>query len=264
MYDPPGYLWAITIAGITAIPAATCLVLYGGAVRAGLSRTRAALLGAGAAVVLGGWFTASAVIAGHGWYHTRLGHGVPWMPVAVIGFFGLLLALRRIPMVARALAAPGTASRLELPHSFRAIEGTAFLILMGLGHLPALFALPAGLGDIAAGIAAPLVASRLALGGGRRAALWHNAFGMTDLVVALTLGTLTGFQLVNVTPPGTLISELPVALIPTAAVPLLFALHITSMFTLVRVPRPAPSAAGQLIAGGMSGYPGHRPSMNNP
>ena len=70
MYDPPGYLWAITIAGIIAIPAATCVVLYGGAVRAGLGRRRAALLAGGAAVVLGGWFTASAVIAGHGWYHT--------------------------------------------------------------------------------------------------------------------------------------------------------------------------------------------------
>jgi hypothetical protein len=166
------------------------------------------------------------------------------MPVAVIGFFGLLLALRRIPVVARALAAPGTASRLELPHSFRAIEGTAFLILMGLGHLPALFALPAGLGDIAAGIAAPLVAARLAQGGGRRAALWHNAFGMTDLIVALTLGTLTGFQLVNVTPSGSLISELPLALIPTAAVPLLFALHVTSVPALARAPRtPRPATA---------------------
>src|SRR5580658_1455190 len=135
MYDLPSYLWAITIAGIIAIPAATCIVLYGGAVRAGLGRTRAALLAGGAAVVLGSWFTASALIAGHGWYHERLGHGVPWMPVAVVGFFGALLGLRRIPVVARALAAPGTASRLELPHSFRAIEGTAFLILMGLGHL---------------------------------------------------------------------------------------------------------------------------------
>jgi len=244
MYDPPGYLWAIIIAGITAIPAATCVVLYGGAVRAGLGRTRAALLAAGAAIALGGWFTASAVIAGHGWYHTRLGHGVPWMPVAVIGFFGLLLALRRIPVVARALAAPGMASRLELPHSFRAVEGSAFVILMGLGHLPALFALPAGLGDIAAGIAAPLVASRLAHGGGRRAARWHNAFGMADLVVALTLGTLTGFQLVNVIPSGSLISELPLALIPTAAVPLLFALHVTSVLALARAPRtPRPATA---------------------
>jgi hypothetical protein len=249
MYDPPGYLWAITIAGIIAIPAATCVVLYGGAVRGGLGRRSAALLSGGAAVVLGGWFTASAVIAGHGWYHARLGHGVPWMPVAVAGFFGTLLALRRIPVVARALAAPGTANRLELPHSFRAAEGTAFLAMMALGHLPALFALPAGLGDIAAGIAAPLVARYAgrghgAQGGSRRAALWFNAFGMTDLVVAMTLGALTGFQLINVTPSGAPISELPLALIPTAAVPLLFALHITSVSALARTPRaPLPAAA---------------------
>src|ERR1700734_2903020 len=135
MYDPPGYLWAIIIAGITAIPAATCVALYGGAVRGGLGRTRAALLAGGAAVVLGGWFPSSAVIAGHGWYHTRLGHGVPWMPVAVVGFLGALLALSRIPVVARALRAPGMTSRLELPHAFRAVDGAAFLIIMALGHL---------------------------------------------------------------------------------------------------------------------------------
>jgi len=244
MYDPPGYLWAIVIAGITAIPAATCVVLYGGAVRGGLGRRRAALLAGVAAVLLGGWFTASAVIAGHGWYQARLGHGVPWMPVAVVGFFGTLLAVRRIPVVARALSAPGTVNRLELPHAFRAAEGTAFLAVMALGHLPALFALPAGLGDITAGIVAPLVARGLAHGGGRRAALWFNAFGLTDLVVAMTLGALTGFQLVNVTPSAAPISELPLALIPTAAVPLLFALHVTSISALVRVPRaPRPATA---------------------
>lgn len=248
MYSPPGYLWAITIAGIVAIPAATCLVLYGGGVRSGLSRTRAAPLAGGAAVVLGAWFTASGVIAGHGWYHARLGHGVAWMPVAVAGFFGTLLVLRRIPVVARALAAPGMTSRLELPHMFRALEGSAFLVLMGLGHLPALFALPAGLGDITAGIAAPLVAGKLARGGSRRTALWFNAFGMTDLVVALTLGTLTGFQLIHVTPSGSAISELPLALIPTAAVPLLFALHITSVSALVKAWRTARPATAPLTA----------------
>src|ERR1700723_1951340 len=128
---------------------------------------RAPLVAGGAAVVLGGWFTASAVIAGHGWYHTRLGHGVPWMPVAVVGFFGALLALSRIPVVARALAAPGMVARLELPHSFRMLDGAAFLIIMALGHLPPLFALPAGIGDIVAGVAAPLAARGLAPGGGR-------------------------------------------------------------------------------------------------
>jgi hypothetical protein len=243
MYDPPAYVWAITIAGPTAVAALTCIVLYGGAERAGLGRRRAALLAGTAAVLLGGWLAASAVIAGHGWYRT-----LPWFPVAVAGFLGLLLALSRIPVVARALTAPGMVSRLVGPHSFR-VAGVAFLCYLAFGHLPALFALPAGLGDIATGIAAPLVARRLSQGTGRRAALWFNAFGMTDLVVALTLGALTGFQLLNVSPSSAPITELPLALIPTATVPLLFALHITSMFALVKAPRPAPSAAGRLVSG---------------
>jgi hypothetical protein len=135
-----------------------------------------------------------------------------------------------------------------LPHSFR-VAGVVFLLYMAFGHLPALFALPAGLGDIAAGIAAPLVARRLAQGTGRCAALWFNAFGITDLVVALTLGALTLFQVLNVTPSSAPIAELPLALIPTATIPLFFVLHITSMVTLARAPRPAPSAAGPVISG---------------
>jgi hypothetical protein len=192
VYDPPGDLWAIAIAGIIAIPALTCVVLYGGAERASLGRRRAALLAGGAAVVLGGWFTASAVIAGNGWYHTRLGHGVPWLPVAVVGFLGTLLALGRIPVVARALAAPGR---------------------------------------------------------GRRAALSFNAFGITDLVVALTLGALTGYQLLNVTPSGAPISELPLALIPTAAVPPPSPCTSRLVFALLRAPRtPLPATDPLLLA----------------
>ena len=249
MYDPPGYLWVMTIAGIIAILAATCVVLYGGAMRAGLGRPRAGLLAGGAAAVLGGWFTASAVIADHGWYHTKLGHGVPWMPVAVVGFLGLLLALARIPVVTRALKAPGMVARLELPHAFRAVDGAAFLIIMALGHLPALFALPAGLGDITAGLAAPLVARWLAQGTGRRAALWLNAFGLTDLIVALTLGAVTAYQLVHVSPSGAPISELPLAVVPTVGVPLLFAIHITSVTGLLRARRtPEPVTAAPLTA----------------
>jgi hypothetical protein len=237
MYNPPGYVWAITVTGVIAVYAATCWVLYGGAVRAGLGRRRGALLAAGAAVVLGGWFTASALIASHGWYRTRLGHGVPWLPVAALGFLGVLLALRRVPLVSRALNAPGVESRLELPHTFR-VAGVAFIITMALGHLPALFALPAGLGDMATGIAAPLVAYKLARGTGRRAARWLNVFGLTDLVVAMTLGALVAFQLVAVTPSGAPVAALPLALIPTADVPLLFALHLTSL-SMLRSPRPA-------------------------
>ena len=231
MYNPPAYLWAITIAGPAAVAVLTCIVLYGGAMRAGLGRKRAAPLVGAPAAVFGGWVTASAVIASHGWFRT-----LPWFPVAVAGYLGLLLALRRIPVVARALAAPGMVSRLELPHAPRVV-GVVFLFYLALGHLPALFALPAGLGDIAAGIAAPLVVRRFAQGAGRRAVLWFNALGMTDLVVALTLGALTGFQLLDVTPSSAPITELPLALIPAATVPLFFALHITAVSAAARAPR---------------------------
>jgi hypothetical protein len=233
MHDPPCYLWVITIAGVVAIPAATCAVLHGGAQRAGLGNGRAAQLAGAAAVVFGGWIVVSAVIAGNGGYHTRLGQQVPWMPIAVAGFLTVLLALCRVPVVARALAAPGMASRLVFPHSFR-VAGIVFVLAMGLGHLPALFALPAGLGDIAVGIAAPGVARRLARGTGRRTALGFNAFGITDLVVALTLGALTGYQLIDITPSGEPISELPLVLIPTVAVPVLLTLHMTSVSALLK------------------------------
>jgi len=242
MYNPPAYLWAITIAGPAAVAVLTCIVLYGGAMRAGLGRKRAALLGGAAAAVFGGWVTASAVIASHGWFRT-----LPWFPVAVAGYLGLLLALRRIPVVARALAAPGMVSRLELPHAPRVV-GVVFLFYLALGHLPALFALPAGLGDIATGIAAPLVARRFAQDTGRRAVLWFNALGMTDLVVALTLGALTGFQLLNVTPSSAPITELPLALIPTATVPLFFALHITAVAATARASRTSLPATPPLTA----------------
>ena len=228
MYDPPAYLWAITIAGPAAVAAVTCMVLYAGAERAGLGRRRAAQLAGTAAVVLGGWLTASAVIAGHGWYRT-----LPWFPAAIIGYLGLLLALRRIPVVARTLAAPGMVSRLELPHTPR-VAGVAFLLYLALGQLPALFALPAGLGDIAAGVAAPLVARWLARGTGRRAALWYNVYGLIDLATGVTLGALTSYGLLDVVPSTAPISELPLVLVPTVTVPLLLALHVTSVITLVR------------------------------
>src|SRR5690242_21228226 len=115
MYNPPAYLWAITIAGPAAVAVLTCIVLYGGTMRAGLGRKRAALLGGAAAAVFGGWVTASAVIASHGWFRT-----LPWFPVAVAGYLGLRRALRRSPAVARALGARAMVSRRELPHADRA------------------------------------------------------------------------------------------------------------------------------------------------
>jgi hypothetical protein len=123
---------------------------------------------------------------------------------------------------------------LALPHTLRVV-GVTFLLVMAQGHLPAVFALPAGLGDIAAGLAAPFVAWRLAHGGGRRRAVWFNLFGILDLVVALTIGFLAGlgpWRPLEVTPSTEPLSLLPLALVPTVAVPLSLALHLVSLSRL--------------------------------
>lgn len=231
MYSPPWYVWIICLVGAIGFPAGTCVVLYGGARSAGSSRARAALLTVAAGVVLGGWLATSAVIAARGYYQATA-DGPPWLGIAAGGSLIALLAMTRIPAVARALAAPGSLTRSALPHTFR-VAGASFLIVMALGHLSALFAIPAGLGDIAVGIRAPFVARRLARGTGRRSAVWFHALGTVDLVSALVLGGLTGYGIVHTNPPSDALPLLPIVLIPTASVPLLLALHIVSLRRLV-------------------------------
>ena len=230
----PAYLWVVTYAEITGIAAATAYALYRGARAAGLDRRVSTRMGLGAAVLVGGWLAASSLVAGAGSYRSRLGHGVPWLPLAVLGFFGLLLALTRVPLITRALTASGAQQRLLSPHSFRA-AGIVFVIAMLLGKLPALFAVPAGFGDIAVGIATPWVARKIREGSQAKPLIWFTVLGIADLVSALTLGALTGFlQIVHVNPPATLNADLPLAIIPTVGVPLLLAMHLTSLRVLVR------------------------------
>lgn len=241
MYDPPAYLSVVTLIGTIGVPALTCVVLYRGAIGADLGRRTAALLAGTAALVLGGWLAASIVLARAGAYHAQLGQQPPWLVIGFAGSLVVLVAATRLPVVTRSLSTVGTPARFLLPHTFR-VAGLAFLLAMALGQLPALFALPAGLGDIAVGISAPFVARKLAGGDGRRRAVWFNALGIVDLVVAMSLGALTGFDLIHVTPAADAIGEFPLALIPTATVPLLLTLHITSLRQLGRVRSLTPAA----------------------
>jgi len=237
MYNPPWYVWIICLVGVLGFPAATCLMLYRGARGTGASRAGAASLAAAAGVVLGGWLAATAVIAAHGHFQGTL-DGPPWLAIAAGGSLIALLAMSRIPAVARALAAPGSPSRIVLPHTFR-VAGLSFLIVMMLGHLSPLFAIPAGLGDMAVGISAPFVARRLARGTDRRTAVRFHALGTIDLVTALILGGLTGYGLLRTTPPSDALALLPIVLIPTASVPLLLALHVVALRALAaRSPLP--------------------------
>lgn len=230
MYDVPSYVWVLVLTGVIGIAGTTTLMLYRGALAARLRRRTAVLVAVVAGYVLGGWLLATGFLAGAGAYHTESGEASRWFGLAVAGVLAALLLATLIPPVRRLLAHPGTAARLTVPHTFRLV-GISFLILMVQGRLPAEFALSAGLGDMAVGVAAPFVAANLARGRGRTAAIWFNWFGMLDLVVALSMGFLAGlgpfgFDIVPSTEP---LALLPVALIPTAAVPLSIALHIVSL-----------------------------------
>jgi hypothetical protein len=54
MYDLPAYIWPEVFVAAIGMPAATSVVLYRGATRAGLGRRRAAGVGAAAATLLAG------------------------------------------------------------------------------------------------------------------------------------------------------------------------------------------------------------------
>ena len=182
------------------------------------------------------------MIAAGGHYRTVLGKQPPWLPIAAGAVLVSLVAMSRTPAVTRALASPDASSRIVWPHAFR-VAGASFLMLMALGHLSALFALPAGLGDIAIGIEAPFVARRLARGTGHRGAIWFTVLGIVDLVIALILGGLTGFNIIHASPPMDALPVLPIVLIPTAGVPLLLTLHIVALRRLVTMSRPRQQAA---------------------
>lgn len=113
-----------------------------------------------------------------------------------------------------------------------------FLILLAQGHLPAVFALPAGIGDVAVGMSAPFLARRLArsdLSGAYR----FNVLGIADLVVALGIGFLAGLGPIRIfhgAASTVALGQLPLALIPTVAVPTAIALHVASLVQLRRSP----------------------------
>jgi hypothetical protein len=231
MNDQPYYVWTLILIGVIGIPATTTWMLYRGAIAAGVRHRTAALIAGGAAYVFAAWIVGSAILAGTGVYSGEAGGVAPWFGIAVAGALVAFVLATRIPAVSRILDEPGMLARLVVPNTFRVV-GVSFLIAMALGDLPWVFALPAGLGDIAAGLAAPFLARKLARGEAYREGARFHWFGIADLVVALTIGFFAGlgpWLLIDVTPTTEALARLPLALVPTTAVPLTIALHVASL-----------------------------------
>jgi hypothetical protein len=117
--------------------------------------------------------------------------------------------------------------------------GLGFLFLYAYKVLPGAFALPAGLGDMAVGFAAPWMILGLTrhpdFAAGSTFVRW-NGLGILDLVVALGLGASMAMAT-----PGTIgtapMATLPLLIIPAFLVPLFLMLHAAALMQSRRIAR---------------------------
>jgi hypothetical protein len=118
--------------------------------------------------------------------------------------------------------------------------GFGFLALYAYGVLPGLFALPAGLGDIAIGVTAPWIILALirqpSFATSRTFVVW-NVLGLLDLVVAVSTGALSSTLATGIAGEITTrpMGELPLLLIPAYLVPVFIMLHLTALFQVRRL-----------------------------
>ncbi len=128
------------------------------------------------------------------------------------------------------------------------VLGSGFLIGWAQGSAPAVFALPAGIGDVMTGLVAVPVAISLAAGTieSRKAAIAWNIFGLLDFAVAVGIGQAIALHLVVPSIPNTTIGLYPNVMIPTFAVPSSILLHALSLRQLYRRARREKPAAPAL------------------
>lgn len=175
----------------------------------------ATLAGLGLAAVLAGAF--------------RRAPGEPSLGLVVqlLGAAALFLVLERtVPILRRGVAAldPVWLTTLQ---AWR-ILGMMFLFLMALGELPAVFAVPAGVGDVLVGLAAPLVADRMRRGVlSRRAFAWFTALGLLDFVTAFAAGNYVNLR-PEVYGGFASMTAWPLVLVPGFFVPLFAVLHLAA------------------------------------
>jgi hypothetical protein len=162
------------------------------------------------------------------------------LPVGVLlALFGpptLFIILYKTVAPLRAYVATLDAVELTALQSWRVV-GAGFLFGWSLNFLPTVFVMPAALGDIAVGIAAPFAAIALARGlpNGRRSAWVIVWTGLIDFLFALIFGVLSreGAPLqFEGEPYSNILSSAPYGMIPNFVVPAFIILHIMAIIKL--------------------------------
>ncbi|MGE5801910.1 MAG: hypothetical protein ACM358_06610 [Gemmatimonadota bacterium] len=238
----PGLL-GILIAGPTAAVVVAMFYVFWSA-RSSPQATRVALV---AGVVLAVWAAATAVLATTGFYAPASAESFP--PTGAqfgIALVALAVALAISPSLRSLLSNQRHVLRLNVWR----LVGIVFIALWVTGQVPALWAIPTGVGDIIVGATAFWVASRFERPGGRRLAVLFNLFGLADLFDAVALGIMTNpgpLQAFHTTPTSELVTHFPLALVPGFLVPLAIMLHVVSLWQLARGSWARPGEAAHAV-----------------
>jgi hypothetical protein len=229
---------AVVVLATTAAVAITLFIVMWRERRSGRESVVALVSGS----VLAGWAAITTVLASRGFFVARDTQSAP--PVGIdlaVVLVGLGVSLAASPSLRRLLSNQKNVIRLNVWR----LVGIVFLMLMAKGQMPALWALPTGIGDVIVGATAFWVASRVDSWNGRQLAIIFNLFGLLDLIVAVGLGVMTSpgpAQVFHTTPTSELATRFPLVLVPTFLVPLAVMLHIISLWHMFgnagRSPRP--------------------------
>jgi hypothetical protein len=186
-----------------------------------------------ASVILTLWATLIAILGRKGVLQARAGEGLP--PIAIVLVAALLLLASSLIGSSTLRRLLSRQSILIQLHIWRLL-GVVFLILLAQGKVPALWALPAGIGDILVAATAPWIARHLVTARGRSRAITWNLWGMADLIVAIALGNMTSpgaAQVFRTVPTSEILTAFPMVLVPGFLVPLAFTLHVASLWQLL-------------------------------
>lgn len=190
---------------------------------------------------LTGWFLLVVILGTQGFFKTGPAARAPRIAFALIPFVLAIGWSLVSPIFRKAVG--------RIPQQWiigvqaNRILGALFLVSYFQGGMPGQFAIPAGVGDVLVSLAAPGVAYLFAVRHRRARSiglLW-NAFGVIDLLTAITLGVLTSpgpFHRLALDAPNLLMSVYPFVVIPAFGVPVWLLLHYFSMRGIINPETP--------------------------
>ncbi|MGA7074149.1 hypothetical protein [Bradyrhizobium sp.] len=244
----PAYLVTFESAVRPVVAAIALVLIWMGAFRMeGPAQSRYVTAGALSATLIG-WLAIAQYIGSANMYFATADTAVPTIALGLtIPLIVAAAGLRLSGAIARLVSAIPL-HWIVAAQVYR-VAGGIFLVLWADGRLPWQFALPAGIGDVATGLLAVVVAARLARNapGVLSAVYAWCLFGIADLVVAVTMGAMTSPgrpHLLAFDAPNLLITSYPLVMIPTFAVPLALMLHGIVLWRL----RRETAAKGRLAA----------------